>query len=56
MLILCLELIRGRLGVMSAEIRKMFFIILTTLIEKSPVSTKLPYFSFLARIKINNLF
>lgn len=39
MLILCLELIRGRLGVMSAEIRKLFFIILTTLIEKSPVST-----------------
>jgi len=38
MLILCLELIRGRLGVMSAEIRKLFFIILTTLIEKSPVS------------------
>ncbi|XP_078376381.1 transformation/transcription domain-associated protein-like isoform X4 [Oculina patagonica] len=38
MLILCLELIRGRLGVMSAEIRKLFFIILTTLIEKSPDS------------------
>ena len=44
MLILCLELIRGRLGVMSAEIRKLFFIILTTLIEKSPVSrTQLHY-------------
>lgn len=43
-LILCLELIRGRLGVMSAEIRKLFFIILTTLIEKSPVSvTQLHY-------------
>ena len=38
MLILCLELVRGRLGVMSAEIRKLFFYILTTLIEKSPVS------------------
>jgi len=39
-----LELIRGRLGVMSAEIRKLFFIILTTLIEKSPVSvTQLHY-------------
>lgn len=44
MLILCLELIRGRLAVMSAEIRKLFFIILTTLIEKSPVSiTQLHY-------------
>ena len=38
MLILCLELVRGRLGVMSADIRKLFFFILTTLIEKSPVS------------------
>ena len=38
MLILCLELIRGRLAVMSVEIRKLFFIILTSLIEKSPVS------------------
>ncbi|XP_015774341.1 PREDICTED: transformation/transcription domain-associated protein-like [Acropora digitifera] len=36
MLILCLELVRGRLGVMSADIRKLFFFILTTLIEKSP--------------------
>ncbi|XP_068742186.1 transformation/transcription domain-associated protein-like isoform X1 [Montipora capricornis] len=38
MLILCLELIRGRLGVMTADIRKHFFFILTTLIEKSPDS------------------
>ena len=38
MLILCLELVRGRLGVMSADVRKLFFFILTTLIEKSPVS------------------
>ncbi|XP_074624680.1 transformation/transcription domain-associated protein-like isoform X2 [Acropora palmata] len=36
MLILCLELVRGRLGVMSADVRKLFFFILTTLIEKSP--------------------
>ena len=49
MLILCLELIRGRLGVMSAEIRKLFFIILTTLIEKSPVSITQLHYLFLGQ-------
>ena len=39
MLIVCLELIRSRLGIMNVEMRKLFFIILSTLIEKSPVST-----------------
>ena len=37
MLILCLELIKSRLGVMNAQIRELFFIIIKTLIEKSPV-------------------
>ena len=37
MLILCLELIKSRLGVMSIQIRELFFIIIKTLIEKSPV-------------------
>ena len=40
MLILCLELIKGRLGMMTVEIRKLFFFIVTNLIEKSPVSAK----------------
>ena len=38
MLILCLELIKGRLGMMNVEIRKLFFYIVTNLIDKSPVS------------------
>ncbi|CAH3023319.1 unnamed protein product [Porites evermanni] len=38
MLILCLELIRSRLGIMNVEMRRLFFVILSTLIEKSPDS------------------
>ncbi|XP_048580263.1 transformation/transcription domain-associated protein isoform X2 [Nematostella vectensis] len=38
MLTLCLELIKNRLGIMSPEVRKLFFFIITTLIEKSPDS------------------
>ena len=46
MLILCLELIRSRLGVMNGEMRRLFFVILSTLIEKSPVSTAVHTYSY----------
>ena len=46
MLILCLELIRSRLGIMNVEMRRLFFVILSTLIEKSPVSTAVHTYSY----------
>lgn len=46
MLILCLELIRSRLGVMNVEMRRLFFVILSTLIEKSPVSIAVHTYSY----------